>query len=96
MLPVTGICYYDTRRHKNLRELLAHAKTNYENTKHYARLGRIAKRDRHRYAEIGIEDRAHNHSILARAEALPIVEEGDVARLREIRAIVKKGLSLKV
>ena len=96
MLPVTGIDYFDTRRHKSLRELLAHAQTNYENIKHFARLGRIASRDRHRHAELACEDKAHFHGILARAEALPIVEEGDVARLREIRSLFVKSRSLKV
>lgn len=96
MLPVTGIDYFDTRRHKSLRELLAHAKTNYENIKHFARLARKRDKNSHRNHELAIEDKAHFHSIMARADALPIVEEGDVARLREIRSLFVKSRSLKV
>jgi hypothetical protein len=96
MLPITGIDYFDTRRHNTLRELLAHAEINYRNIIRFARLGRISSRDRHRFAEIAIENKAHFHSILARAAVLPYAEDGDLSRLGTIHRLFAKSRKLKV
>ena len=96
MLPVTGIDYFDTRRFKTLRELLAHAEINYANIIRFARLGRTAGRDRARFAELACEDKAHFHSILARAAVLPYAEDGDLSRLGTIHRLFAKSRKLKV
>ena len=96
MMPITGIDYFDTRRFKTLRELLAHAEINYANIKRFALLGRIASRDRHRYAELACENKAHFHSILARAAVLPYAENGDLSRLGTIHRLFAKSRKLKV
>ncbi len=95
-MPISGFDYFDTRRHKTLRELLAHAQTNYDNIIRFARLGRTAGKDRHRYAELACEDKAHFHAILERSKVLPYAEDGDLARLREIRNLFAKSRKLKV
>lgn len=62
--------YFDTRQYKTLQALLAHAELNHENTKKFARLGKTNCKDHFRYAELAVEDRAHYHAILRRAEEL--------------------------
>lgn len=96
MHPVTGIDYFDTRRFKTLRELLVHAEINYANIIRFSRLGRTAGRDRHRYAELAVEDKAHFHSIIARAAQLPYAEDGDLSRIGTIHRLFAKSRKLKV
>lgn len=95
-MPTTKIDYFDTSRFKTLRELLVHAEINYANIIRFARLGRMAGRDRHRYAELAVEDKAHFHSILARAKVLPYAENGDLSRLGAIHRLFDKSRKLKV
>ena len=75
---------------------MAHAQTNYDNIIRFARLGRRGGRDGHRYAELACEDKAHFHAILERSKVLPYAENGDLARLREIRTLFAKSRKLKV
>lgn len=96
MMPITKIDYFDTQRFNTQRELLAHAEINYANIIRFARLGRMAGRNRHRYAELAVEDKAHFHSILARAKELPYTENGDLGRLAKICTLFDKSRKLKV
>jgi hypothetical protein len=90
--------YFSVKHYECLSELLDHARQNLENIKEFNRLFKKEKdaSRRHHYGEMAIEDKAHRHSILARAEELPLVHEGDVARKKELLALCKRMGNLKV
>jgi hypothetical protein len=92
--------YFSVSIYETLGELLVHARVNHENTVRFARdarnLLRKGDRDAHRTHELACEDKAHAHSIIARAESLPIVHDGDVARRNEILSICKRTLAVKI
>lgn len=90
--------YFSLKHYECLSELLDHTRINHGNVKSYNRLWKTEKDAgrRHHYGEMAIEDRAHAHSILVRANELPLVHDGDVARRKEVLAICKRTLALKV
>ena len=92
--------YFSVSIYETLGELLVHTRVNHDNTVRFSREARSALRkggrDAHLLHEIACEDKAHAHSIIARAEALPIVEAGDSAIRKEILAICKRTLAVKL
>ena len=90
--------YFSVKHYECLSELLDHARENHENVKKFSRLFKTEKdaSRRHHYGELAIEDRAHRHSILARAEELPLVHDGDASRRKELLALCKRTEALKV
>ena len=92
--------YFSVSIYDTLGELLTHTRVNHDNTVRFAREARSAirkgDRDAHRLHELACEDKAHAHSIIARAEALPVVEAGDSAIRKEILAICKRTLAVNV
>jgi len=90
--------YFSVKHYECLSELLDHARENHENVKKFSRLFKTEKdaHRRHHYGELAIEDKAHRHSILARAEELPLVHDGDAARRKELIALCNRTARLKV
>ena len=86
--------------YETLEELLVHTIVNHDNTVRFAREARglLRKGDRnaHRIHELACEDKAHAHSIISRAIALPNAVPGDYERYKEILSICKRTLAVKV
>lgn len=91
--------YFSVSIYETHEELLAHTRINHDNAVRFAREARSAirkgGRDAHRLHELAIEDRAHAHSILARADALPVRTPEDAIADAEIRRICKRTLALR-
>ena len=92
--------YFSVNIYENLAELLVHAIDNHANCVRHGRNARNQirhqHRDAHRSAELFIEDRAHAHSILARAEQLLGCNGADDDyKIRELRVVCKRTLALK-
>jgi hypothetical protein len=106
--------YFSVSIYETLPELLAHTRINHDNTVRFAREARVllrkGGRDAHRIHELACEDKAHAHSILARAKVLegtfinPASDERsylppcptDIAALVEIQNICFKTLAVKI
>jgi hypothetical protein len=92
--------YFSVSIYDTLEELLVHTLVNHDNTVRFAREARLAirrgHRDAHRLHELACEDKAHAHSIISRAIALPNAVAGDHERYKEILSICKRTLAIKV
>jgi hypothetical protein len=90
--------YFSVSIYETQSELLVHTRINHDNAVRFGRTARgmirYGKPDAHRILELAIEDRAHAHSILARAEELPVRTPEDADALNEIRRICKRTLAL--
>ena len=92
--------YFSVSIYETHDELLVHARVNHDNAVRFARQARNQirhqHRDAHRTHELACEDRAHAHSILARAEELTVRYDFEKSALREIRSICKRTLAIKL
>lgn len=92
--------YFSVSIYETHDELLVHTRVNHDNAVRFNRQARQqlrhGHRDAHRSHELACEDKAHAHSILARAEELSIRYKFEVTALREIRSICKRTLAIKV
>jgi hypothetical protein len=92
--------YFSVSIYETLEELAIHARVNHANTVRFAREARSAirkgGRDAHRLHELACEDKAHAHSIISRAIALPNAVAGDHELYKEILSLCKRTLAIKV
>lgn len=87
--------YFSVSIYETHEELLAHTRINHDNAVRFGRQGRRATgSEGFRLRELACEDRAHAHSILARADALPVRTPEDAIADAEIRRICKRTLAL--
>ena len=92
--------YFSVSIFETQAELLDHAVMNHDNTVRHARAARnqirVQHRDAHRSHELACEDKAHAHSILARAGEIPCQTPDDSECKRHTLAICKRTLKIKV
>ena len=88
--------YFSTDQYGTLSALLVHAEVNHENVKKFARLGRTNCKGHFRFAELAVEDKAHRHAILRRAEVLRASCPEAEATYNRIRLVCDKTATLKV
>jgi hypothetical protein len=92
--------YFSVSIYETHDELLVHTRVNHDNAVRFAHQARQqlrhGHRDAHRSHELACEDKAHAHSILARAEEMPVRYRFELSALREIRSICKRTLAIKL
>jgi hypothetical protein len=92
--------YFSVSIYETQSELLVHTRVNHANTVRFAREARVLLRkgDRHahRIHELACEDKAHAHSIIARANSLSAITPEGIAARAEILRICKRTLAVNL